>query len=408
MMRELKEQWKTMETRVVKVQRDCKHFGKPEPKLAFYSKMKDEIDEQQEAWSLFDDFNKELGEFKKEEWLTFRKQKYFAFQDFFLGYGEKLRQAPKSVVQRFILEQIEEFKKAWPLIKLCTGESFEKEHWRKLISMLKMPKEVTFDNMIFGNIVDSVPTLILKTKDLKELVDRALGEVTIREAINELRIWCDSTEFELTEYKSNDRTTPLVKEWKEIITAVSDHQSLIISLKESRFFSSFAEQIEALEKRFSGVDNYLAQLNVCQRKWVYLEPIFMRGALPQELGRFRRVDEEYRGIACGIGADQKVMSLCEIPGLKDTLETILAQLDMCQKALNDYLEEKRQKFSRFYFIGDDDLLEILGQGKRPEIIQSHLKKLFSGIFKVAFNKENTSIKSMVSSANEYVELAQPI
>ena len=102
------------------------------------------------------------------------------------------------------------------------------------------------------------------------------------------------------------------------------------------------------------------------------------------------------------------MSLCEIPGLKDTLETILAQLDMCQKALNDYLEEKRQKFSRFYFIGDDDLLEILGQGKRPEIIQSHLKKLFSGIFKVAFNKENTSIKSMVSSANEYVELAQPI
>lgn len=63
----------------------------------------------------------------------------------------------------------------------------------------------------------------------------------------------------------------------------------------------------------------------------------------------------------GIGADAKVMSLCEIPGLKDTLETILTQLDMCQKALNDFLEEKRAKFSRFYFIGDDDLLEILGQ-----------------------------------------------
>ena len=81
---------------------------------------------------------------------------------------------------------------------------------------------------------------------------------------------------------------------------------------------------------------------------------------------------------------------------------------MCQKALNDYLEEKRQKFSRFYFIGDDDLLEILGQASNPVVIQSHLKKLFSGIFKVAFNKENTQIKSMISSANEYVNLAQPI
>ena len=112
----------------------------------------------------------------------------------------------------------EEFKQAWPLIKLCTGESFEKEHWRKMITLLKMPKEVTFDNMIFGNLVDSVPTMIAKQKELKDLVDRAQGEVTIREAINELRIWCDSTEFVLTEYASNNRTTPLVKEWKEVMT----------------------------------------------------------------------------------------------------------------------------------------------------------------------------------------------
>lgn len=86
----------------------------------------------------------------------------------------------------------------------------------------------------------------------------------------------------------------------------------------------------------------------------------MRGALPHEQGRFMRVDEEYRNIALGIGRDPKVVSLCDIHGLKDTLETVLSQLDMCQKALASYLEEKRSKFPRFYFIGDDDLLEILG------------------------------------------------
>jgi dynein heavy chain 2 len=149
-----------------------------------------------------------------------------------------------------------------------------------MISLFKMPREVTFDNMVFGHLVDAIPVMLQKQKDLKELVDRAQGEVTIREAINELRVWCDSTEFSLTEYASNGRTTPLVAEWKDIVTAVSDHQSLILSLKESRFFAGFAEQIEALEKRFSGVDDYLAKLNICQRKWVYLEPIFMRGALP--------------------------------------------------------------------------------------------------------------------------------
>ena len=86
-----------------------------------------------------------------------------------------------------------------------------------------MPKEVTFDNMKFGHLTESVPHMLKKIKEIKDLADKAQGEVTIREAINELRVWCDSTEFTLSDYDSNGRTTPLIKEWKEVITAVSDH-----------------------------------------------------------------------------------------------------------------------------------------------------------------------------------------
>lgn len=118
---------------------------------------------------------------------------------------------------------IDNYKQAWPLFKLCTGESFEKEHWRRLFHILGFPKDVTLDNLLFGHFVDNVQTMLKKTKEIKELADKAQGEVTIREAINELRNWCDTTEFVLTEYESNNRTTPLVKEWKEIITQVSDH-----------------------------------------------------------------------------------------------------------------------------------------------------------------------------------------
>lgn len=234
--------------------------------------------------------------------------------------------------------------------------------------MLQFPNDVTVDNMCFHHLTDAVPVMLQKAKELKELADKAQGEVTLREAIRDLKIWCESAEFTLTEYEANNRTTPLIKEWKEVMTQVSDNQALIMSLKESRFFATFADQVEQFEKRLGGIDEYLSRLNIIQRKWVYLEPIFMRGALPSEQGRFRRVDEEYRSIMLGLGSNPKVVSLCDIPGLRDTLETILGQLEMCQKALNDYLEEKRQKFSRFYFIGDDDLLEILGQCKNPVVI----------------------------------------
>jgi dynein heavy chain 2 len=86
-----------------------------------------------------------------------------------------------------------------------------------------------------------------------------------------------------------------------------------------------------------------------------------------------------------IGADPKVMTLTNVIGLKDMLDMTLDQLERCQKALNEFLEDKRSKFPRFYFIGDDDLLEILGQSRNPNVIQSHLKKLFAGIAKVEFS-----------------------
>jgi dynein heavy chain 2 len=83
---------------------------------------------------------------------------------------------------------------------------------------LKLPKEATVETLKFGDLVEAMEVMVSRGKEIKELSEKALGEVTIREAINELRVWCENTEFVLTEHESNGRTTPLIKEWKEVIT----------------------------------------------------------------------------------------------------------------------------------------------------------------------------------------------
>lgn len=50
------------------------------------------------------------------------------------------------------------------------------------------------------------------------------------------------------------------------------------------------------------------------------------------------------------------------------------------------------------------MLEILGQSKNPEVIQTHLKKLFSGIHSVIFNEDFATIKAMQSIEKEVVSL----
>lgn len=71
-------------------------------------------------------------------------------------------------------------------------------------------------------------------------------------------------------------------------------------------------------------------------------------------------------------------------------------------------KEKRSIFPRFYFIGDDDLLEILGQATNDKVIQNHLKKLFAGIHSVKFDDKNEHILAMKSLEGEIVPLINKI
>lgn len=97
--------------------------------------------------------------------------------------------------------------------------------------------------------------------------------------------------------------------------------------------------------------------------------------------------------------------LNKLNGLNDDLEYI-------QRELEKYLETKRHIFPRFYFISNDDMLEILGNSKKPEAIQPHLKKLFDNLNKLKIQKEVVSNKlegiGMISEDGEYMEFPRNV
>jgi len=71
------------------------------------------------------------------------------------------------------------------------------------------------------------------------------------------------------------------------------------------------------------------------------------------------------------------------------------------------IKDKRKSFPRFYFLSDEDLLEMIGQTKKVSVVQAHLKKLFSGVRNVQFNSSGNII-AIESPQNEIVNLDKPV
>lgn len=126
----------------------------------------------------------------------------------------------------------------------------------------------------------------------------------------------------------------------------------------------------------------------CQRSWLYLESIFsapdIQRQLPSEAKSFMAVDKSYKDVMRKVQKVPLAMRATTQPGLLDTFRNNNQLLEQIQKCLEAYLESKRVLFPRFYFLSNDELLEILAQTRNPLAVQPHLRKCFDAISKLEF------------------------
>ncbi|PSN45380.1 Cytoplasmic dynein 2 heavy chain 1 [Blattella germanica] len=403
-LREKRQEWDMLLQTREKLLQDCGQFGIETAEFSAVEEMESDLKKHEDMWSLYDEFNTGVQNMSNEEWIVFRSKSY-KFEEFLQKWEERLKSGTEttSLTVR-LLQEIEKFKVILPQLKYVRGEMFSDKHWLEMFGILGIPSK-SVEMLTFADFLNVKEKIASNATALQDLNARAASEIVIRQALGELDIWEVEAKFILTEHSdSQGQTVMLIKDFKDILNKVGDNQCLLQSVKNSPNYDSFIDRASIWETRLADLDEYLRNLNQIQRKWVYLEPIFGAGTLSQDQARFQRVDQDFRYIMGDVARDNKVVSLCRISNLHQILNTLLDQLSRCQKSLNDFLEEKRSIFPRFYFLGDDDLLEILGQSTKETVIQAHLKKLFAGIHSVTFDDDGQHIMAMKSLEGEVVHL----
>ena len=162
-----------------------------------------------------------------------------------------------------------------------------------------------------------------------------------------------------------------------------------------------------------------------QQKWLYLENIFLGSNLQfgDETKRFETIDKLYRKIMLGktlhqlsdldpflseVSRNPSVKDSCIHPGRYDEFKSIFNLIEQIQKNLNHFLDSKRQLFSRFYFLSDDEVLSIIGSSD-PKHIQGYLQKMFDNISALDFLESNSLVaQAMISLEKEQMNFLNPV
>ncbi|KAH0077221.1 dynein heavy chain, partial [Aureobasidium melanogenum] len=244
---------------------------------------------------------------------------------------------------------------------------------------------------------------------IRDVITQAQGEMALEEFLRQVKDTWQGYTLELVNYQNRCR---LIRGWDDLFAKCSEHLNSLQAMRHSPYYKVFEEDASTWEERLNRVHLLFDVWIDVQRQWVYLEGVFtgnvdIKTLLPMESNRFNNINTEFLAVLKKVYKSPLVLDVLNIPGVQKSLERLADQLNRIQKALGEYLERERVSFPRFYFVGDEDLLEIIGNSNDTLRIAKHLKKMFAGISGVVTDEE-ANITGITSREGEQVMLKKVV
>ena len=368
----------------------------------------EEVHDFQSVWAALSTIWKSLNDLRDMLWTNTQPRKLRQSIDNLIKMTKEM---PSRMRQYAAFEHVQsvlrQLLKVNPLLSDMKSEAVRERHWDKIYKALKPGKRYSPVSMNLGDVWDL--QLASSEAIIRDIIAQAQGEMALEEFLKQVRETWQNYSLELVNYQNRCR---LIRGWDDLFTKCSENLNSLQAMRHSPYYKEFEEEATAWEDKLNRVHILFDVWIDVQRQWVYLEGVFTGNAdikhlLPVESSRFQNINSEFFSVLKKVYRSPFVLDVLNIVGVQKSMERLAELLNKIQKALGEYLERERISFPRFYFVGDEDLLEIIGNSSDTMRISKHFKKMFAGLSGLLMDEES-NIVGFTSREGEEVPLKRPI
>ena len=143
---------------------------------------------------------------------------------------------------------------------------------------------------------------------------------------------------------------------------LEESQVQLQTMLSMRHMGPFRDPLSHTYQQLSDVSETLELWLQVQTLWTSLESVFTGGDIMQDMPldakKFAKIDKEWGRLMNRAHATKVVVQAASNDALRTTLPMLFNELERCQKSLEGYLEAKRRRFPRFYFLSNPVLLQV--------------------------------------------------
>ncbi|KAJ5973393.1 hypothetical protein N7481_010603 [Penicillium waksmanii] len=368
----------------------------------------EEVQDFMSVWAALATIWKSLEDLRESLWASVQPRKIRQSLD---GLIKMTKEMPSRMRQYAAFEHIQNvlrgLLKANSTLSDLKSEAVKDRHWEKIFKALKPGERPGLNNLTLGRVWD----LQLTASDaiIKSILAQATGEMALEEFLKQVRETWQTYSLDLVNYQNKCR---LIRGFDDLFAKCSENLSSLQAMRNSPYYKEFEEEAAAWEDKLNRVHVLFDVWIDVQRQWVYLEGVFTGNAdikhlLPLESSRFQNINSEFFAVMKKVYKSPFVLEVLAINGVQKSLERLAELLNKIQKALGEYLERERVSFPRFYFVGDEDLLEIIGNSNDIFRVAKHFKKMFAGLSGLLMDDDNNII-GFTSKEGEEVRLKKEV